>query len=44
MQNYNKIDKNELETYYYLDGKLHRIDGPAVEIYDGYKEWWGILF
>lgn len=24
---------------YYLDGQLHRIDGPAVEYVDGYKEW-----
>ena len=21
-------------------GQLHRIDGPAIECSDGYKEWW----
>ena len=25
---------------WYLNGKLHRIDGPAREFTDGYKEWW----
>ena len=24
---------------WYLKGKLHREDGPAVEYNDGYKEW-----
>ena len=23
-----------------LDGKLHRIDGPAIEYANGYKEWY----
>ena len=23
-----------------VDGKLHRLDGPAVEWSDGSKEWW----
>ena len=23
-----------------LNGKLHRIDGPAVELTDCYKSWW----
>ncbi len=22
------------------DGKIHRLDGPAIEFTDGYKEWW----
>jgi hypothetical protein len=22
------------------DGKIHRLDGPAVEFNSGYKEWW----
>ena len=26
-------------TYYYVNGKLHRKDGPAYERYDGYKAW-----
>lgn len=21
-------------------GKVHRLDGPAIEYYDGRKEWW----
>lgn len=25
---------------WYLDGKLHREDGPAIEKYDGTKSWW----
>ena len=25
---------------YRLNGQLHRIDGPAVEYLDGYKEWY----
>jgi hypothetical protein len=26
--------------YWYLNGKLHREDGPAVETYDGSRYWW----
>ena len=25
---------------WYLNGELHRTDGPAVERADGYKAWW----
>ena len=25
---------------WYLDGKLHRVEGPAVEDADGTKEWY----
>jgi hypothetical protein len=39
MENYNKVDKNELKTYYYLNDKLHRLDGPAIEYSNGGKEW-----
>ena len=28
------------EKYWYLNDKLHREDGPALEYADGYKEWW----
>ena len=24
----------------YFEGKLHRVDGPAVEYYDGSKQWY----
>lgn len=27
-------------TEYWVDGKLHREDGPAVIFSDGHKEWW----
>jgi hypothetical protein len=23
-----------------VDGKLHRLEGPAIERTDGFKEWW----
>ena len=26
--------------FWYLNDKLHREDGPAVEWADGYKSWW----
>ena len=26
--------------YWYLGFLLHREDGPAVELFYGYKEWW----
>ena len=26
--------------FWYMDGDLHRTDGPAVECIDGYKSWW----
>ena len=26
--------------FYYLHGKLHREDGPAIEYAQGHKEWW----
>jgi hypothetical protein len=25
---------------WYLNGELHRVDGPAIERADGTKEWW----
>ena len=25
---------------WYQNGKLHRVDGPAVEYANGHKEWW----
>ena len=40
MENYNKVEKGEIGTYYYLDNELHRIDGPAIVLNTGYKEWW----
>ncbi len=42
MKNYNRVYQEEALTVYYLDSKLHRIDGPAIEnnnAYPPYKEW-----
>jgi hypothetical protein len=25
---------------WYLDGEIHRVDGPAIEYADGTKQWW----
>ena len=34
-----KIDENGNRRWY-LNGELHRIDGPACEYVDGTKYWW----
>ena len=34
-----EVDKNGTKRWY-LNDKLHREDGPAVEHTDGGKEWW----
>jgi hypothetical protein len=39
MENYNRTEKDIYGTYYYLNSKLHRIDGPAIDV-SLYKEWW----
>ena len=39
MQPENTIDVNG-SKWWYLHGKLHRTDGPAVERTDRDKEWW----
>jgi hypothetical protein len=28
------------DKYWYLNGKRHREDGPAIEANNGYKSWW----
>ena len=28
------------DKFWYLDGKLHREDGPAIELINGTKEWY----
>ena len=35
-----KIIKIPLGTLYYLNNKLHREEGPAIEYSDGYKAWY----
>ena len=34
-----KVNSNGTKRWY-LNGKLHREDGPAIEWSDGSKEWW----
>ena len=38
--NYCDIERNEYGFCYYLNCKLHRIGGPAIEHYNGYKSWY----
>jgi hypothetical protein len=40
MENYNRIEKYKVGTFYYLDNKYHRLDGPAIEWVDGDKFWY----
>ena len=28
------------DKYWFLNGELHRVDGPAIERANGNKEWW----
>jgi hypothetical protein len=39
MENYNRIIKTDYAICYYLNGKCHRLDGPAFEYLNGDKEW-----
>ena len=34
-----KVEDNGTR-WWYLNGKLHRVDGPAVECADGSSSWW----
>ena len=40
MENYNRNIKDDRGIYYYLNDKLHRIDGPAVEWINGDRFWY----
>jgi len=42
MENYAKKEVSESGNifYYNADGKSHRLDGPAIEWFDGSKEWY----
>ena len=41
MQTYKvMVDKNKTIRWFNDKGELHRLDGPAIEYADGYKEWW----
>ena len=39
MKNGLHVDKDDTKKWY-LNDKLHRTDGPAIEWADGTKEWW----
>ena len=34
------VNHIEGSKYWYLNGQLHRVDGPAVERPNGSEEWW----
>jgi hypothetical protein len=38
--NLSAVEHSSGSKYWYLNGKLHRTDGPAIEYPDGSKEWW----
>ena len=40
MKTYTVTVDNDENKEWYLNGKLHREDGPAIEGPDGYKEWY----
>ena len=40
MENYNRVEKNRYGTFYFLNKKLHRIGGTAVEYLTGGKMWY----
>ena len=35
-----QVEVNEIGTFWQLNGKVHREDGPAVEYANGSKEWY----
>ena len=40
MKDYNRVKQYKDRVCYYLNKKLHRLDGPAVEYNDGCKIWY----
>ena len=34
------VRKDDTYVRWYLNGKIHRVNGPAVEFADGTREWW----
>ena len=50
LQSYDQIGYNDASTtcvtdkygnkHWYLNGRRHRTDGPAIELVTGAKEWW----
>jgi hypothetical protein len=40
MENCNRIEKDEDGIFYYLNYKYHRLDGSAIEFYNGDKFWY----
>jgi len=35
-----EIQEYSSVRFWYLNGKLHREDGPAIEYADGSRQWW----
>jgi hypothetical protein len=40
MENYNRVEEYEYVKYYFLNDKLHRLDGPAIVYDDGSELWY----
>ena len=40
MKTYNVTVSDNGTTCWFIDGKLHRTNGPAIEYADGSKKWW----
>ena len=35
-----EVTVDDGSEYWWLNGKLHRVDGPAITRSDGYEEYW----
>jgi hypothetical protein len=40
LEGYELVEHSNGSKYWYLNGKLHREDGPAIEHSSGNKFWW----
>jgi hypothetical protein len=40
MENYNRVKENKFGVFYYFNSRLHRLDGPAKELFNGSKYWY----
>jgi hypothetical protein len=34
------VERSSGTKFWYLNGKLHRTDGPAIERFDGFNKYW----
>ena len=40
MENYDEVWESDLGIFYILNEEYHRLDGPAIEFFNGDKEWY----